>query len=179
MGRLILIRHCASGGQHADAELTEAGAAAAEVLAERLARLAPDALYASPYRRAMATLEPFAARAGLPIVQEPRLKERVLAGRDLPDWLDHIRRSFDEPDLCAPGGESLNQVQSRALAALATISALGHGLALAASHGNLIASVLRAADPGFGFEGWRSLGNPDLFDLDFEGDRLRRWRRLT
>lgn len=178
MTRLILIRHCASSGQQPDAALTEAGAAAAQALAERLAEIGPDAVYSSPYRRAVSTVEPYARRAGLAVTIEPRLRERVLAETDLDDWLEEIERSFTDPDRRAPGGESLNDAQARALAALAEIAAAGHALPAAASHGGLISSVLRAMDPGFGFDGWRSLKNPDLFELTFDAGRPIRFARL-
>ena len=178
MSRLILIRHCASTGQWPDAPLTEAGAAAAEALAERLAGLDPDAVYSSPYRRALSTLAPFAALAGLPMTVDARLKERVLADRDLDDWLDEIRRSFEDPDRRASGGESLNDSQARALDALGEIAGRGHRLPVVASHGGVISAVLRAADPTFGFEDWRGLKNPDLFELSLPGGRLAGWRRL-
>jgi 2,3-bisphosphoglycerate-dependent phosphoglycerate mutase len=179
MGRLILIRHCASTSQHPEAPLTEAGAAAAEALADRLAELAPDAVYSSPYARAIATVAPFAERVGLPLTTEVRLRERLLAEPEVDDWLEHIRRSFEDADHRAPGGESRNQVQARALAALAEIDARGHRLPIAASHGGLISAVLRAVDPTFGFDGWRTLANPDLFELVFETGRLTGWRRLA
>jgi 2,3-bisphosphoglycerate-dependent phosphoglycerate mutase len=94
------------------------------------------------------------------------LRERELSLQPLDDWLDHIRRSYDDIDHRAgPGGESLRDAQTRALAALADIAAAQHRLPLVASHGNLISAILRAADPGFGFDGWRDLRNPDLFEL--------------
>jgi 2,3-bisphosphoglycerate-dependent phosphoglycerate mutase len=179
MARLILIRHCESGGQAPDAPLTEAGARAAEALADQLAALAPDAVYSSPYRRARTTVQPFVDRAGLGIVEDARLHERVLSAEPLDNWLDHIRRSYDDLDhVAGHGGESLRATQTRALAALSDIVARGHRLPTVASHGNLISSVLRASDPDFGFEAWRALRNPDLFELEFEGGRLAGYRRI-
>lgn len=178
MSRLILIRHCASTGQWPDAVLTEAGAAAAEALAGRLAELAPDAAYSSPYQRAVSTIAPYARRAGLPVVIEPRLRERLLADPERDDWLDHILRSFQDPHHRAPGGENQVEVRARALAALADIAAAGHRLAAAASHGGLISAVLGTMDPDFGFEGWRSLKNPDLFELTLDAGRPVGFRRL-
>jgi 2,3-bisphosphoglycerate-dependent phosphoglycerate mutase len=179
MARLILIRHCESSGQAPDAPLTEAGARAAEALADRLAVLAPDAVYSSPYLRARTTVQPFADRAGLAIVEDARLHERVLSATPLDDWLDHVRRSYEDLDhVAGAGGESLRATQTRALAALADIVARGHHLPAVASHGNLISSVLRAADPEFGFEAWRGLKNPDLFELEFDGPRLVSYQRL-
>jgi 2,3-bisphosphoglycerate-dependent phosphoglycerate mutase len=179
MSSLILIRHCESSGQAPDAPLTEAGTRAAVALAERLAALAPDAVYSSPYLRARTTVQPFAERAGLAIVEDERLHERVLSEKPLDDWLDQIRRSYEDIDhIAAAGGESLRQTQTRALAALADIMARGHRLPAVASHGNLISTILRVADPNFGFEDWRALRNPDLFELNFDGARLTGYRRI-
>jgi len=179
MARLILIRHCESSGQAPDAPLTEAGERAAVALADRLEALRPDAVYSSPYRRARTTLQPFAERAGLAIVEDARLHERVLSERPLDDWLEHIRRSYEDMDhIAGTGGESLRETQTRALAALADIMARGHRLPAVTSHGNLISTILRAADPDFGFEDWRALRNPDLFELSFDGARLVGYRRI-
>lgn len=172
MARLILIRHCESSGQAPDAPLTDAGSRAAQVLADRLTLLAPDAVYSSPYRRARGTVAPFAERAGLPIVEDSRLHERILAATPLDDWLEHIRRSYADVDHRAgAGGETLREVEARGSAALAVIAAAGHALPLAVSHGNLISAILRAADPSFGFEGWRALRNPDLFEITMRDGR--------
>jgi 2,3-bisphosphoglycerate-dependent phosphoglycerate mutase len=178
MPRLILIRHCQSTAQHPEAVLTEAGAEAAEALADRLAALAPDAVYSSPYERAHATVRPFARQAGLSVALDDRLRERRLSAEDLDDWLEHIRRSFEDLDHRAPGGESLREAQTRALAALADIASDGHRLPAVASHGNLISSVLRAMDPTFGFEAWRALRNPDLFEVELADGRPVRFARL-
>jgi 2,3-bisphosphoglycerate-dependent phosphoglycerate mutase len=180
MSRLIMIRHCESSGQAPDAPLTEAGTRTAVALADRLAALQPDAVYSSPYLRARTTVQPFAERAGLAIVEDQRLHERVLSDSPLDDWLDHVRRSYEDMDhVAGAGGESLRETQTRALAALADIMARGHRLPVVASHGNLISAILRAADPSFGFDDWRALRNPDLFELTFDGARLDGYRRIA
>ncbi|HEX4197703.1 MAG TPA: histidine phosphatase family protein [Caulobacteraceae bacterium] len=179
MASLILIRHCESSGQTPDAALTEAGARAAEALIDRLQELDPDAVYSSPYRRARTTVQPFADRAGLSVTLDERLHERVLSAEPLDDWLEHIRRSYEDIDhRPGEGGETLRETQARGLAALNEIVARGHRLPVVASHGNLISTVLRAANPRFGFDDWRGLRNPDLFELTFEAGRLDGYRRL-
>src|SRR5476649_2406556 len=157
MPKLLLIRHCQSTGRHPDSPLSDAGAKAAQALIIRLRDLAPDAVYSSPYERAHATVRPFAISAGLSVGLDDRLRERVLSDRDLEDRLDHVRRSFAEPDYRAPGGESLNQTKQRAIAALTDIAAAGHRLPAVSSHRSLIASVLRSMDTAFGFEQWQDL----------------------
>jgi 2,3-bisphosphoglycerate-dependent phosphoglycerate mutase len=179
MPSLILIRHCESAGQGPDAPLSEAGTRAAQALIGRLEDLNPDAVYSSPYRRARTTVQPFADAVGLPIAIDDRLHERVLSAEPLDDWLEHIRRSYDDMDhRPGEGGETLRETQDRALASLADIIACGHRLPIAASHGNLISTVLRAVDPKFGFEDWRALRNPDLFEILFEDGQLVGYRRI-
>jgi 2,3-bisphosphoglycerate-dependent phosphoglycerate mutase len=179
MAKLILIRHCEATSQHADAPLTPAGLKAAQALVARLRDFSPDAVYSSPYERAQATVRPFAVLTGLPVRLDDRLRERVLSDQNLADWLDHMRRSFAEPNYRATGGESLDQAQSRALAALADIAAADHRLPAVVSHGNLIACVLRSMDPAFGFAQWRGMRNPDLFEVELDAGRPVRFVRLN
>jgi 2,3-bisphosphoglycerate-dependent phosphoglycerate mutase len=179
MAKLILIRHCESSGQAPGAPLTEAGEGAARALADRLVALAPDAVYSSPYRRARSTVAPFAERAGLPIVEVEGLHERILSAAPLADWLEHIRRSYEDIDHRAgEGGETLREIETRGCAALADIAGAGHALPVAVSHGNLISAILRAADPSFGFNEWRAMRNPDLFEIRMQSGRPVAFVRL-
>lgn len=178
MGRLILIRHCQTTSQGAEAPLSEVGARDAVTLIPRLAALAPDAIYSSPYARARATVAPFAEHSGMAIVADRRLRERLLSEPALDDWMDHLRRSFGDWSYRAPGGESLNDAQGRALEALAEIERRGHRLPIVASHGNLISSVLGTVDPAFGFEDWLALRTPDLFEIELRDARPIGYRRL-
>ena len=158
--------------------MSEAGAEAAEALIPRLRDLASDAVYSSPYERAQATVRPFAISAALSVGLDDRLRERAHSDRDIENRMDHIRRSFAEPDYRAPGGESLNQTMQRAIAALTDIAAAGHRLPVVASHRNLTASVLRSMDASFGFEQWLDLRTPDLFEIELDGARPVRFARL-
>jgi 2,3-bisphosphoglycerate-dependent phosphoglycerate mutase len=67
MKPLYLVRHCRASGQEPEAALTEEGLAQAERLADFLAPLAPDRILSSPFRRAVQSVEPLAARLDLPI----------------------------------------------------------------------------------------------------------------
>lgn len=178
MSTILLIRHCVSTAQHPDAPLTDTGAAQAIALAEKLATIGVDAIYSSPYRRALATIEPFARQFNLVVQTDARLRERILSPEPLDDFIRHIQRSFEDPSHRAPGGESLAETRQRALEALKEISSRTHKLAVVVSHGNLIASVLKSANPDFGFEDWRALRNPDLFRLQFKNGLLLSYARL-
>jgi 2,3-bisphosphoglycerate-dependent phosphoglycerate mutase len=47
-----------------------------------------------------------------------------------------------------------------------------------ATHGNLLALVLNALDPRFGYEFWRQLSFPDIYQLALHGRELRAVERL-
>jgi 2,3-bisphosphoglycerate-dependent phosphoglycerate mutase len=174
---ILLIRHCQSTGQSPDAPLTPAGRDDADRLGDQLTRLGVDAAYSSPYLRARSTLAPLVSRAGIALRLDDRLVERRLAAVELPDWLEHIRRSFEDLDHRAPGGESLREAQARGLAAIADIAGRGHRLPALCTHGNLLSAVLISMDACFGFEDWRQLRNPDLFMLACEGGRPLSYER--
>src|SRR5690606_33282169 len=103
---LIVVRHCASSGQHPEAPLTAAGRAQARELAERLSSLPVDHIVSSPYVRAISTIEPFAERTGLGIRIDDRLAERQLSPEPIDHWREVVRLSFEDPEYCIPGGES-------------------------------------------------------------------------
>lgn len=178
------MRHCSSSGPRPDDPLSAAGLAEAAGLADFLAGRGIDAAFASAYRRAQQSIEPFAARAGLTVRVDPRLNERTLSSspggewRSAPDWRDVVRHSFDDPDQRAPGGETPREVLRRAWAALDEILDGGYRLPVAASHGQLMALVLSSLDPGFGFSGWESLSNPDVYLLQDAGGGRMTFERL-
>ena len=162
---LILIRHCQATGQQPDALLTESGRQQARALAEFLSDYPVDFIVASQFTRAQLSIEPYAEQAGLPINLDSRLNERTLSAQPIVNWQEIVRGSFDDRDLRAPGGESAREVVIRAWAALDEILNADHSLPLVVTHGNLMALVLHSLDPIFGYEGWSSLTNPDVFML--------------
>ena len=98
---------------------------------------------------------------------------------DLPDWLEHIRRSFADVDYRAPGGETLREAQGRGLAAISEIAGRGHRLPALCTHGNLLSAVVLSIDARFGFDDWRRLRNPDLIELAWNSRGPVAFRRLS
>ena len=169
--KLLLVRHCQSTGGLPESALTQRGHLAAVQLADQLARLCPDAIYASPYARAVSTVSPLATRLQTGISVDDRLCERVRSSEEIEDVGGYLYRSFDDENYRAPGGESLKEAAGRGLAALADIRRAGHRCVVVASHRTLIASILRSIDPQFGLAEWREMVTPDVFSLQF--DELR------
>ena len=162
---LILVRHCQGIGQQPDDPLTDVGIQQSQTLSDFLTEYSIDHITTSEYRRARQTIEPFSQAMNLPIHTDARLNERTLSAELLDNWQDVVRNSFEDHDLRAPGGESAREVLARAWAALDEIFAADHALPLVVTHGNLMALVLHSIDPSFGFQGWKSLSNPDVYML--------------
>ena len=176
---LLLVRHCQAISQSPDAGLTKVGIGQAERLADFLCDYPVDFIVTSRYARARQTIEPYSEQTGLPIHQDHRLNERILAAEPIADWRGFVRRSFDDLNLRAPGGESARQVLCRAHAALEDIFEREHRLPAVVTHGNVMALLLHSRDARFGYEGWKALSNPDVYMLSNspDGSRLRRvWR---
>jgi 2,3-bisphosphoglycerate-dependent phosphoglycerate mutase len=148
--RVALVRHCESSGQAPEAPLTETGRAQAVELAQRLEPLGIDHVLSSPYARARATIEPFAARSGLFLHIDDRLAERSLSPEPIDAWREVVRRSFEDLDFRSPGGESGRETLARGWAAI---------------------------DPSFGYDGWQSLRNPDLVLLERTSGGTLRFER--
>jgi len=175
---VLLIRHCAATGQHPDAPLSDAGIQQAQALAGFLSDYPIDHITTSEYLRARQSIEPFASRSDLRIHADARLNERTLSAEPLDNWQDVVRNSFDDHDLRAPGGESAREVLARAWTALDEIFDADHAMPLVVTHGNLLTLVLHSLDDTFGFEGWESLGNPDVFVMEDGGPGQMTFERI-
>jgi 2,3-bisphosphoglycerate-dependent phosphoglycerate mutase len=175
--RVIIVRHAAASGQAADAALTAAGQRQASMLAELLSSLCVERVICSPLLRAIQSVEPFCARARVQFEVEPRLCERVLSPHDLPDWREHLRRSFEDLDYRLEDGESSRDAQQRGMQVVQEAVESGKRCALI-THGNLLSLMLKSVDEGIGFEAWSRLTNPDAFALQLERGAPARVDRL-
>lgn len=165
MKRIYLVRHCRAAGQEPEAALTAEGERQAELLADFFAETAVDRIVSSPYVRAVASIRPFAQRAGITIETDSRLRERVLSTEELPDWMKKLEKSFADLDAKLPGGESSREAMERGMAVIRECLERPEAAVIVVTHGNLMALILKAFDDRYGYEEWRSLANPDVYVL--------------
>lgn len=113
-----------------DPPLNARGHAQAEATAAQLAPLGIEAIYSSDLARAWQTAQPLAARTGLPLHRDARLREinqgqwqGVLIGEIRAHWPEELARWHQQPwDHSPPDGERLAAVQARLQTAIAEIS---------------------------------------------------------
>ena len=162
MGRLLLVRHGESQGnasrRFTDSEfdpLSPAGREQAERAAAFLrARFAPVRIVSSPFTRAQQTAEIIASGLALPIEIEPALREQFLgalhgqpydAARATPGYESLARWEWRPP-----GGETLVEVQTRAVPALLAIARASIGMdVVVTSHAGTIQACWAHVDGGW------------------------------
>lgn len=177
MQDIVLVRHATAVGQEATAALTAEGQRQAHMLADLLQQFQIRRVISSPFVRATESIRPFCRRANLRLETDDRLVERVLSARSLPDWREHLRRSFDDPDYRLEDGESSRAAQTRGTSAVRAALAAG-GPCVLVTHGNLLALILKSVDETVGFDVWSRLSNPDAFVLHGDADGARRFHRI-
>ena len=177
---LYLVRHAHADWEPDDARpLSEAGRSAARTVTELLSAFPIIAIYSSPARRSIETISDLAERVGLCPTVVPDLRERELLPIPAADFERVVQECWNAPTIAAAGGESNSAAQTRALAVVRQllIRHAGEHLVIA-THGNLLALILNGLDPAFGYEFWRQLSFPDVYELQLDGVTLVHFRRI-
>jgi broad specificity phosphatase PhoE len=103
-------------GQTGDIPLTALGRRQAEAAARTLADRPIAAVWSSDLLRAVQTAQPIAAAVGLPVQLDRGLREQaygILEGRCTADVLADTPYDLTDPDVRAPGGETMREVYQR------------------------------------------------------------------
>lgn len=159
MTHLYLVRHGETvwnreqryQGQE-DVPLSEKGRNQARCLAAALKDRSFDRILASDLSRAHETAEMIAEPAGIPVETDPRLREMSFGrweGLTHPEILARYPEEWesyraDPAGGRAPGGESMTEVQKRAMAVMEEALAEKPGHLLVVSHGALLKAVICA-----------------------------------
>lgn len=177
---IYLVRHAHAEWRDDDSRpLSIAGAEAASVVADRLASRPIIAVYTSPSRRSVETVAVLAGRLRLRPQLIPDLRERDLPTVPPGEFETLVQQAWRLPAAAPRGGESNVRAQARGLSVLRTVVARHAGAqAVLATHGNLLALILNALDPKCGYEFWRGLTCPDIYQVALTGTQCHSVGRL-
>lgn len=170
MARVLLIRHCQSAwaGPGIEPELSEEGHRQAQYLATWLADRGIDRVVSSPYQRAIDTVLPFAKTAGLEVEIDERLGERVLGGgtfaTEAERW-EAVRLAMVDRQLRHEGGETGLEVTARGWPAILGALDGANAVTVLVSHGQMSSHLLREIDGTSGYDLWRAMTTPDVFEI--------------
>jgi len=184
---LYLVRHAESAPDFAIAEaawpLSARGLLQAQTLAANAPSFGATRLVSSPYRRAVATLEPTSRALELPIRTEFDLRERHLRDGYAENWDALLEQLWRDLDARMPNCESGRECRYRVQRCLDELAQACAGETLVAcSHGNAIALFLGGIDPSVGYETWKRMRMVDVFRLrhdatgwEWDRDYVRPW----
>jgi 2,3-bisphosphoglycerate-dependent phosphoglycerate mutase len=177
-----LVRHAhADWSADDNRPLSAAGMQAAQTLRQVLSPHPLTAVYTSPSRRSVMTIEPLAESLAIAPEVEPDLRERALPMMAVADFEQRIRDYWQFPQRVMDG-ESNVAAQARGLSVVRRLLTrhAGHHVVVA-THGNLLALILNGFDPAIGYEFWQRLSFPDVYCARFENGALanvtREWIR--
>lgn len=168
MKNIYMIRHCEAEGQAPEAKLTDKGIQQASDLAAFFEKRKVDRIISSPFKRAIQTIQPLADERDIVIEMNHQLSERVLSTRNMPDWYDKLRDTYENLDLKYEGGESSREAVNRVIEVVDEVLKSDAENTIIVTHGGLLSLLLNHYDKNFGFEQWATLRNPDVYLLTSE-----------
>lgn len=178
MSRIYLIRHCEATGQEMDAALTSQGQDQSYELESLLKDKGVEWIVSSHFLRAQQSVLPLSKTLKLPITIDKRLGERILSSKNMPDWFEALRKTYEDPNLKYEGGESALEATARALRCLHFILEQGKETIAVVTHGGLLSLLLKHYDHRYNFETWKALTNPDVYCFTYTGETTPKIERL-
>lgn len=182
---IYMIRHAESPyilGQERTRPLSQKGEVDANRIANIMKDKEVDVFVSSPYRRAVQTIEGIAKERNKEITIIEELREKDLKGDYVlteDELTQSIKHSFEDRDFCLIGGESVREVQNRAIPLLQNLLHQYEGKAIViGTHGNVMTIIMNFFNPEYGYEFWRSTSKPDIYQLTYTGQTLEKVQRL-
>lgn len=150
--------------------LTEEGVLDTAKVLELFKGVSIDKFYCSPYTRSLQTIKSTAEYYGKEIAVDERLREREKGANS--DTRGMFHKRWEDKEFHEDGGESIQMVQDRNIAALTEILKENDGKTIViGTHGTALSSILNYYDNTFQCESFLRLIDwmPFIIELDFEG----------
>ena len=182
---IYMIRHAKSPfvvGQELTRELSTQGLIDAKKVADIMDNKKIDLIVSSPYKRAIQTIEEIATNKDIEIIVYEELRERQLKGAfklTEDEIYQAIKTSFEDIDFHLTDGESIRDVQNRAMPVIKNLLNNYEGKTIIiGTHGNVMTIIMNYFDKAYGYEFWKNTSKPDIYKLVFSGENLLSVHRL-
>lgn len=173
---IYFVRHAEPVHTHTDdatRPLSAQGKIDAGEITKFFVRVETDAFVSSPYRRSIDTVAGAAAKRGLEIITDDRLRERRAGPGG--NTHDMFYKRWADFAFAEDGGECLESVQARNLEALNALLITYEGrCVVAGTHGTALATILNYFDPAFGADDFLKIIDlmPYVVRMSFAGGAL-------
>ncbi len=163
---------------HVDSErdLTPKGWEDARLVTGFFADRPIDLLLCSPYRRSVQTVSDLSQTVGLPIEIVDDFRERKVGNAWIENFAVFAQKQWENFSYHLPGGESLQEVQTRNIQALKVVFRRWPDSQniVVGSHGTALSTVINYYRPSFGYEDFVRLAKmPWVVEFRFEGENCR------
>jgi len=178
MTTIYFVRHATpdrSAGAYADATfpLTEKGQKDVALVTAFLKDKNIDAVLSSPFKRSYDTVADFASSAGLTIEVIEDFRERAVGHEWIEDFKSYGEAQWADYSYKLPGGESLEEVQSRNIIALEDVLTRYQGKTLAiGTHGTALSTMILHYGPHITHDEWRAMPMPWVAKMTLDGSKF-------
>ena len=183
MTEIYFIRHAESDNSVYDdysRPLTEKGMRDRILVTKFLNSKRIDAVFSSPYKRAIDTVKDFAGKNHLKIQFIDEFKERHV-GRWVDNFTDFSKKQWNDFHYKLNEGESLQEVQSRNINALKRILTDYEGKNIViGTHGTALSTIINYFNPSFGYtDFWNIVDKmPYILHFRFNGMELEYIKKI-
>ncbi|MEB2299643.1 histidine phosphatase family protein [Lysinibacillus xylanilyticus] len=182
---IYMIRHAESPfiiGQERTRKLSNQGEIDAKKVTAIMNEKEIDLVVSSPYIRAIQTVEGIVDSKNIEVKVFEELRERQLKGAyKLPEEeiQQAIKKSFEDIDFKLSGGESVRDVQNRAIP---IINDLLYNYEtktiIIGTHGNVMTIIMNYFNKEYGYGFWKNTSKPDIYKLVFSRGKLQLVQRI-
>ena len=158
--------------------LSKKGLADCQKLIEYFSNQNISAIYSSPYKRAVETIQPVAKQKKLKVKRIEAFRERKVGDSWISNFHEFCESQWANFDYKLPKGESLRQTQQRNIKALEfVIKNHEKQRVIIAGHGNAIGTVINYFDPTFDYLKFKAIQPIMPFIAKFSfSDSLKQYR---
>ena len=161
MTELYFVRHAEPDYENHDdmsRPLTEKGMRDRLLAADFLSDKDISAVYSSPFKRAVDTVQPLADRLNLPVLTDADFRERKVDSVWVEDFDAFSRQQWLDFDYRLTDGETLRTVEERNFAAVQRVLKSCPDTAVAiGSHGTALSTLIHRFDKSFGYDAFQAI----------------------